>query len=209
MPHRIALNDTDRDRIIDAVRQAETGTAGEIIVVIDRAAGAYRSAPLVLALALTLLLPWPMLRFTGWSGETIYAIQLTVAALSVVILSIKGDWRLMLVPRLLKRQRAHEAAQREFIARGLTATRERTGVLIYVALAEHYAEVIADTGISGRVEPEVWRRILTELVERLRRRELADGLVEATQAVGAVLAQHAPPRADDTDELPNNLIVID
>jgi putative membrane protein len=205
----LTLSDQDRDRIIEAVRQAEASTAGEIVVVIDRAAGAYRSAPLVLALALVLVLPWPFLRLTTWSAETIYAIQLVAAAVSVLVLSIKGRWRLKLVPRMLMRQRAHEAAQREFIARGLTATRERTGVLIYVAMAEHYAEVIADTGISDRVDAEIWRGILTTLVEHLRRGDIADGLVQATQAVGAVLAQHAPPRADDVDELPNNLIVID
>lgn len=202
------LDPADRDRIAEAIRLAEGRTAGEIVVVVDRAAGAYRSAPLVLALALALLVPWPFLRLTSWSGETIYAIQLAVAILCVAVLSFHGRWRLKLVPRMLKRRRAHEAALREFMARGLTGTRERTGVMIYVALAEHYAEVMADSGIDARVGPQVWREILADLVERLKRDELAQGLIVATEEVGRVLAEHAPPRADDSDELPNKVIVI-
>jgi hypothetical protein len=50
-------------------------------------------------------------------------------------------------PRRWQRERAHAAARREFFAHGLTGTRGRTGVLVYVALAERYAEIVADKGV--------------------------------------------------------------
>ena len=62
------------------------------------------------------------------------------------------------MPRFIKHARAHEAAAREFLAAGSPAPATKTGVLIYVALAEHYAEILADTGIADRVGPEVWQR---------------------------------------------------
>jgi putative membrane protein len=104
--------------------------------------------------------------------------------------------------------RAREAAAREFAARGLTRTRGRTGVLLYVAVAERYAEVIADTGLAQAADEAVWREIITELVAALTGGRAADGLVEAVARIGRVLAECAPRRADDADELPNKVIVI-
>ena len=116
--------------------------------------------------------------------------------------------RLALVPTFVKRARGREAAAREFVARGLTRTRGRTGVLIYVAQAERYAEVIADKGIADRVDQAVWRATIEELVTALRDGRHADGLVAAVGRVGAILAEHAPILADDADELPNKVILI-
>jgi putative membrane protein len=116
--------------------------------------------------------------------------------------------RVAVVPPSLKRAQAHEAASREFIRRGLTRTRERTGVLIYLALAEHHAEILADTGIADRVDPGVWAGIIADLTAAIRDGRMTDGLVEAIRRTGAILAEHAPPRLDDVDELPNKVILI-
>jgi putative membrane protein len=104
--------------------------------------------------------------------------------------------------------RAREAAAHEFLARGLTRTRERTGVLIYVAAAERYAEVVADSGIADRVDEHAWRDTITELIEAIRHGRPADGLVAAVARVGEILAAHAPARESDVDELPNKVILI-
>ena len=111
------------------------------------------------------------------------------------------------MPAAVRRARCREAAAREFRARGWSA-RGRTGVLIYVAAAEHYAEVVADAGIAAHVAETVWREAITELVTAIRAGRAADGLVAAIGRVGAVLAQHAPARSDDHDELPNKVILI-
>jgi putative membrane protein len=81
-------------------------------------------------------------------------------------------------------------------------------VLVYVAQAERYAEVIADTGIADRVDQAVWRATIEELVTALRDGRHGDGLVAAVGRVGAILATHAPVLADDADELPNKVILI-
>jgi putative membrane protein len=106
------------------------------------------------------------------------------------------------------RRLSHDAAAREFVRRGLTRTRERTGVLIYVAAAEHYAEILADIGIADRVDERVWRETIADLVDAIKAGHAADGLLAAIERVGAVLAEHAPARADDIDEFPNKVIVL-
>jgi putative membrane protein len=81
-------------------------------------------------------------------------------------------------------------------------------VLIYVALAEHHAEILADTGIADRVGPDIWVEIIEELTATIKSGSMADGLVGAIRRAGAILAEHAPPRFEDEDELPNRIILI-
>lgn len=200
------LSHDDRERVAGAIRDAEARTAGEIVVVVAARASAYRSVPLLYALLGALLTPWPLIWLTTVSASHIFLVQLVVALVMTVVLSWPRR-RFALVPGFMKRARAREAAEREFLGRGLTRTRGRTGVLIYVAAAERYAEVVADSGIADRVSETIWRETIVALVEALREGRAADGLVAAVRGVGAVLAEHAPPRADDVDELPNKVIL--
>jgi putative membrane protein len=201
------MDSEDRDAVADAVAQAETLTSGEIMVVIDRAAGSYRSVPLVMALALALFVPWPLLAMTATSAPRIFLIQLVCAVLLVATLLWYGRGG-RFVPGFVKRGRAHDVALREFTARGLTRTRARTGVLLYVALQERYAEVLVDTGLDGRIEPDTWRAIIEPLLEAARQDSLRAGLIDAVGAIARVLAPHAPPAPDDIDELPNKVVLL-
>lgn len=199
------LSENDRERIARAIEAAEAKTSGEIVVLVAARAGLYRSAALVPALALGLLAPWPLILFTQWSAAWIALAQagLVLAALAA---AAHPRARLALVPRTIRRARAHEAALREFVARGLARTRRRTGILIYLALAEGHAEIVADTGIAARVGRAEWSGAIETLLTSLRRGQPVEGLLLTVEKVGAVLARNVPPRPDDTDELPNRVI---
>lgn len=201
------LSRADRARIADAIRSAEATTSGEIVVVVAARAGLYRSVGLALGLLAGLALPWPLILLTGWSAASIVLAQ-AVAVLAVLLLTLDERVRLMVVPRPIRRDRAHEAARREFLARGLTRTKRRTGVLIYVALAEHYAEIVADRGVRERVPDATWHATVAPLLAAAARGDLADGLADAVAKVGAILAAELPP--DGTgNELPDRVVVID
>lgn len=201
------MDAADREAIAEAVRRAELQTAGEIVVVIERAASSYRNVPVVMALALALFVPWPLLSFTMMSAQRIFMIQLFCAAglLGTLLWYGRGG---RFVPGFVKRRRAHEAALREFTARGLTRTKGRTGVLLYIALQERYAEILADTGIDGLVGQDTWRDIIEPLLAAAREDRLTEGLIKAVDGVGAVLAQHVPPVPGDVDELSNKVILL-
>jgi putative membrane protein len=199
------LSDEEQTRVAAAIREAERRTAGEIVIVVTAQASAYRSVPLLYALLGGLMMPWPLIWLTELSAARIFLIQLLVALGLLVLFSLP---RRPPVPAFIRHARCREAAAHEFRARGLARTRERTGVLIYVAAAEHYAEVIADAGIAAHVDEAVWRETITELVAAFREGRAADGLAAAVERVGAILARHAPPRGDDRDELPNKVIVV-
>jgi len=201
------MDEQDRDAIADAVRQAESQTAAEIVVVIDHAASSYRTVPVVMALSLSLLVPWPLLAMTATSAPRIFLTQLVCAALLLCGLLWYGRGG-RFVPGFIKRRRAHDVALREFTARGLTRTRGRTGVLFYVAIQERYAEILVDTGLDGKVDQAVWDGIIEPALLAAREDRLRDGLIDAVRAVGTVLATHAPRMADDIDELPNKVVIL-
>lgn len=201
------MDEQDRDAIAEAVRQAEGVTAGEIVVVIDHAAASYRSVPVVMALTLALFVPWPLLAMTATSAPRIFLIQLICAVLLLGALLWYGRGG-RFVPGFIKRRRAHDVALREFTARGLTRTRQRTGVLLYVALQERYAEILVDTGLDGKVDQAVWDGIVEATLTAARQDRLREGLIDAVRSVGAVLANHAPPSDDDVDELPNTVVIL-
>jgi putative membrane protein len=201
------MDASDRDAIAEAVRKAETATAGEIVVVIDRAASSYRTVPVVMALGLSLLVPWPLLALTMTSAPRIFLMQLICAAVLLGSLLWFGRGG-RFVPRFIKRRRGHDVALREFTARGLTRTRDRTGVLLYVALQERYAEILADSGIDGKVDEETWRGIIETLLAAAREDRLCQGVIDAVGEIGRVLAAHVPPKPDDIDELPNKVVFL-
>ncbi len=129
------------------------------------------------------------------------------AAALALIYALPG-LRIRLAPRRWQYMRAHDNALKQFLARNVHLTAERTGVLIFVSLAERYAEIVADAGINAKVPQDMWDSIVAGLIDDARHGRLADGFVTAVAAVGALLAEHFPVRPDDINELDDHLVEI-
>jgi hypothetical protein len=127
----------------------------------------------------------------------IFTIQLGVA---ILVLALGAWWplRLRLIPGPIKRARAREAAQHEFVGRGMADTRGRTGVLLFVSAAEHHAEVIGDLTISARVDEGEWRVVIERLVEAFARGARTEGLVVAVREIGGHPGAPRPDRGRAT-----------
>lgn len=201
------LTEVDRARIEQAVRAAEARTSGEIYCVITQASSDYRLVPLAWAALIALLVPLPLIYLTAWPAAVIYVLQLIAFAAALLGLS-HPRIRFRIVPRRMRRERAHMEAERQFAARGLQHTERRTGVLIFVSVAERYAEIIADAGIAQKVEPEAWDAPVQALIAGIKRGRPADGFGEAIGLCAEILAPHFPPGAINRDELPNAIVVL-
>jgi putative membrane protein len=150
--------------------------------------------------------PWPLIDFTPLSVQRIFLIQLGVFIVAGLIFS----WmplRLLLVPRALQRSRAHRAAIEQFVIRSISHTRNRTGILIFVSLAEHYARIIADEGIAAKVPAAEWQAAVDALIAHMRDNRIAAGFAAAVAQCGEVLARHAPPDGSP-NELPDRLYIM-
>jgi uncharacterized membrane protein len=80
-------------------------------------------------------------------------------------------------------------------------TRDRNGVLIYLAVADHHLAIVGDEGIHARVGDGYWNGLRDLMVERLREGRARDALGEAVAEVGRTLRAQFPRRRDDTNEL--------
>jgi putative membrane protein len=201
------ISEADKARVAEAIRMAETKTSGEIFCVIAHQAGDYRLVPLAWSALAALIVPAPLIYFTLWPAAVIYLVQLVVFIVLAMILSHPA-LRFRLVPRRAKTERAHQLAMRQFFAQGLDRTENRTGVLIFAAAAERYAEIIADQGINAKVSSEVWEKAIAALISAIKDGRPSDGFIAAVEQCGAVLAEYFPPGALNRDELPNKLVEI-
>lgn len=202
------ISDDGRKRIAEAIQAAERRTSGEIVTVIAAESSPYMHISFMWAALIALLVPWPFIHFTWMPVHTIWLIQLTVFAVLLAVLLYRPI-RYAFVPGSMKRERAHRRAVEQFLTQNLHTTDGRTGVLIFVSVAERYVEILADAGIHAKVPQSDWKDIVDQLTDHIGDGRPADGFIAAIEAVGARLAEHFPPGSIDPSRLPNHLIVLD
>ena len=227
MAKAFAMTAPDHARVSEAVRAAEAGTAGEIVTIVADASDRYGDVAMwwsvsAAVLAVAALAAFPALHeFSlnlltgGWMVETSASEALTLALATFVLKFVAVRlillWRpllLWLTPRAIRADRVHKRAVRYFKVGAERRTTGRTGILIYLSMAEHRAEIVADEAIHGRVAPEAWGEAMAKLVAGAREGCVADGMAAAIGDVGAILAAHFPRAADDVNELPDRLIEL-
>jgi uncharacterized membrane protein len=89
-------------------------------------------------------------------------------------------------------------------------TEHNNGVLIYLLLAEHAIEIVADRGISARVSAAEWAAMTQRMGAAFREGRFEDGLTQALEEMSALLVEHFPLADDqpDTNELPDAPVVL-
>ncbi len=89
-------------------------------------------------------------------------------------------------------------------------TDANNGVLIYLLLADHRLEIVADRGLDDLVSPEQWRGVAQMMEERLRAGEAEAAVLAGIDEIGRLLAEHFPQHDDhpDADELPNRPVIL-
>jgi len=224
---RTYVSEADQARITAAVGDAESRTAGEIVTVVaDRSDGysdvalAWSAIVAFTALVVLALFPdfylWLVDRVLNnwaheWTPREIFTLAVVVA-----IAKFLGMWLLQLWPPLkfwlvlprIKTQRTLQRAVSLFKVGAERRTHGRTGILIYLSMREHRAQILADEAIASKVPPETWGEAMAAMLEHIGDGRCADGMIAAVGKVGAVLAEHFPRAEDDVNELPDRLIEL-
>ncbi len=138
------------------------------------------------------------LRFTN---ATLDAIEIAVARAER---SHAGQIRFAIETALHPRQILHDVSPRArarevFSTLHVWDTEHNNGVLIFVQLADRAVEIVADRGITGRVQPAEWEAVCRLMEEHFRCGRFQDGAVAGVEAVGMLLSRHYPAPADGTD----------
>lgn len=216
----------DHARVTAAVGAAEARTDGEIVTIVAARSDDYHDVALHWSVLAMLLVPAAVAfapdraaglldRAGGWddrwsAGALMTALLLAQAAafLLVRLLLSLTPVRMALTPGATKSRRVQRRALKLFRASAEHRTQAATGVMIYLSLDEHRAELIADAGIHARVDEEHWGEAMAALVAASRDGRPADGMADAVAIVGDLLAEHFPRGACDRNELPDRLIEL-
>jgi len=196
-----------QERIVAAVRRAESRSTGQVVPVVVERSEPYEEARWIaavigaaLATALVELLV----------EDPTVAEVLVFQFLAGVVGWFAG--RLSAVERALAGRRhqadaVHGRAEQAFFEHGLHQTSQGTGVLVFASLREHRAVIIGDRGIHQRMGDGEWQRAVDALVSGMRRGAPGQGFEAAIDLVGDRLAEHFPRQDGDAavNELPDAL----
>jgi putative membrane protein len=223
----IYLSEADHVRVSAAVAAAEANSAGEIVTIVTDRSDGYTDVALAWAAfaALTALTVLSLFadfylglydRMLGdwgheWTHRGILALAASVAIVKFIGALLAQLWqplKFVLVPGIVRSARVRARALTCFKVGAERRTHGRTGILIYLSMREHRAEIVADAAIADKVSPEVWGEAMVAMLADIREGRLADGLIAGIGRVGAVLAEHFPRHEDDQNELPDRLIEV-
>lgn len=221
------LSAEDHAKVSAAIAAAESSSDGEIVAVVSDCSDPYHDVALhwavlvligtiaIFAAAPQVLHFWRDTFLGGWRPEPSFgelltlAMILAVAKYTIVLLILRyRPLRLALTPRTTKARRVRRRAIATFKAGAERRTIGRTGILIFLSMREHRAEIVADEAITKVTAPETWGEAMAALIVEVKAGRPADGIVAAVEQVGAVLARHFPRSAADTNEIPDKLIEL-
>ena len=221
-----SLNAEDHALVSKAIAAAEANSDGEIVAIASDQSDAYHdvglhyavlaafgllalfaAAPQLLTCVRDMLVAWaaaPSLR-----ELLTLALLLTLAAFLLTLFAMKWrPLRLALTPGATKTRRVRRRAIMLYKTGAERRTVGRTGILIYLSLAEHRAEIVADDAITSVTTPETWGEAMSALLVEVKAGRPGEGIAAAVALIGAVLAEHFPKSGDDTNEIPDKLIEL-
>ena len=222
----LRLSEADHERVSAAIAEAEARSDGEIIAIAADQSDSYHDvglhyAVLVLFLVLAFFAACPhqlelwWTRIMGWTAEPsqreLLTLLLGLALFKFLVVLFLLKWmplRLLLTPGSTKTRRVRRRAVMLFKTGGERRTIGRTGILIYLSMGEHRAEIIGDEAITAVTTPETWGEAMAALITDVKGGRPGDGIVAAVERIGDVLAEHFPKTSTDTNEIPDKLIQL-
>lgn len=223
------LTQQEHALVTDAVVAAEAHTSGEILTVLaDRSDGCtdialwWAIAAAFTAMSVVAAIPDFCIalidRITGgggwgseWTQGEVLTLVLAVGLLKFIGMLLIQLWqplKFLLIPSPVKAQRVREAAIRHFKVGAESRTHGKTGVLLYLSMREHRAEIVADESIAQKVPPEVWGEAMADMLVEIRKGDVGAGLAAGVRDVGVVLAEHFPRGSEDENEIPDRIIEV-
>jgi putative membrane protein len=201
------LTPAEQDALIACVKGVETRTSGEIVPVIASSSYDYPRAAHLGGLMLAILAALGTAALIGhtdmWAFLGLFlAFYLVFSRLVAAVPALKRPF----ITKGEMRAEVEEAAVTSFYLNGLHRTRDLTGIILYISVFERSVQVLADKGINDKVDPEVWDEVVAMVTDGIRQGRPGEALCRGVERCGALITEHFPIKADDTDELPNLII---
>ena len=142
-----------------------------------------------------------LLLFYGFSTFLVISIFYFIVNISMID-------RLIVTKKIMK-QKVKERAIRHFMESGVYNTRDRTGILIFISFLERRIELIADKGINDKIPQEKWNSIVENIIQGIKSEKVIEKLTESILECGELLEKHFPIKSDDTNELSDDVTILE
>jgi putative membrane protein len=210
------FNDSDLQRIKQAVKEAEDKISGEIVPVIVERSGNYTIALYKSALVFAVIAFVFMIIFDRYitdGSNTLYydpvfifSVVVSAGLLGTLLAMISDGFKRMFITRRHFEECTRIGAEAAFLEEEVFNTRHRTGIMIFISFFEHKVIVMADRGISKVVEQREWDALVSNLVSLIRQGKPVDGIEAGVRRCGEILLEKGFHKtADDINELRDDL----
>lgn len=225
----------DKENISISIKRAEEKTSGEIAIMVLDSSDSYREAEtlgaFILAGFFSLILEtiksyFIALKAAGWSyglhgfsahflseaagNATVWTYIPMVFVLYFPFRFIISKFPEIKIPFLSAKridETVRERAVMAFYEKQLYKTRDETGILIFISLLEHRVWILGDRGINTKIAPDFWGQIAAELSMGIRKKEYGKSVCHAVSKCGEELSRHFPIKSDNTNELPDEVML--
>ncbi len=224
MIKNLSLTKADFDQIKQTVAEQEKHTTGEIALALTAESDTYSFWELFFAVIcgafiFALLLPLTpyinaFLESGFWHVQSWYVpaffglASFLFIALFFALANIPAIDRLI-IPYLVRHKAVYNRAIRYFVESGVYATKENSGILIFISVMEREVRIIADFGIGEKIEQSYWDAIASDLSKAFKGNYVAEGILSAVEQCGKILAEAFPAKKENPNELVDGLIVLE
>jgi uncharacterized membrane protein len=144
-------------------------------------------------------------------ASTLDAIQHAIAAseqnhLGEICFAVEGS---LPFADVLRSRSARERAHAVFAHLRVWNTEHNSGVLVYILLADHAIEIVADRGIAAKVDEAQWLPICALMQQHFSAGNYQAGAIAGVEAISELLVRHFPANGErNPDELPDRPVLL-
>lgn len=207
------FTEQEKENIKQAVAKVENETSGEIVPVFVEMSDTYPEVPWKSSalFAVSGVIMQGVLSYLWMIPEHMTPLHMTLIIAGLAVVGFVGPLylkktRIWLAGERNQKMRAFEKAERAFLEHGLYKTVDKTGVLIFISYLEKEVIVMGDEGINAKVSSEEWQHIVDTIINGIKTKKVAEGIVEAIlQCEDLLLKNGFVIKPDDTNELPDDI----
>jgi putative membrane protein len=218
------FSDEEKEKIKQAVKEAESQTSGEIATAFIKESDDYAVYELSFAVIAGFIYFIVLMFFAGgieagikkmtWEYSSTQLLMFygfstfLLISLFYLLANLPFIDRLV-VPKAVMRRKVNQRAVRYFMESGVYNTKDRTGILIFISYLERRVELLADKGISEKIPQEKWDAIVSHIIDGIKSRQLVNHLADSIRECGKLLAEHFPIQPDDVNELNDDIHIVE
>ncbi|MDD5405827.1 MAG: TPM domain-containing protein [Sulfurovaceae bacterium] len=190
------------------VADVESKSSCELVAVLTQKSSDYTIVALLAASLIAIMLPAFLLIWkSNMNALTIYEAQVVTFVIAYLVLSIDKIQQIFM-PQKILHKKASIKAYENFFMLGLHKTTNHQAIMIFVSLHEHFVKIIVDTGISNKLQNNIWQKIIDEFTLDVKNGDFEKGYIKAIRAIGEILKIEFPVQKNDKNELSNSLVEI-